>query len=503
MKRRLAYGSAIGLLIAGVAVAVAQLVAAFVSDVASPVVAVGQAAIDLAPPPVKDFAINTFGSHDKLALLTGIGVLLALFAVAIGVLAVQTRWTAYAGLALFGAVGLAAALTRPGAGQLAVLPSIVGVAAAFGALQLLFNTQRTEDISPTGFDRRRFLVTGGALGAGAVAVGFASRLAGASGRKATASRAALRIPKPAEPAPPVPSGVDLNVRELSSFYTPNSSFYRVDTAIVAPKIRAADWKLRIHGMVDRPIEMNIDQLLARPLIERDITIACVSNEIGGPYVGNARWIGARLKPILEEAGVHPKADQLVSRSADGCTIGTPTAVVMDGRDAMLAVAMNGEPLPIKHGFPVRMIVPGLYGYVSATKWVVDMELTTFDAFDAYWIPRGWAKKAPIKTMSRIDTPSAAVKPGKVPVAGVAWAQHKGIERVEVQIDDGPWREARLSALDTIDTWRQWVYEWDATPGSHVIRARATDKTGYMQTSDDASPAPDGATGWHTVTISVV
>jgi DMSO/TMAO reductase YedYZ molybdopterin-dependent catalytic subunit len=255
-------------------------------------------------------------------------------------------------------------------------------------------------------------------------------------------------------------------------------------------------------MVDHPMEITIDQLLARPLIERDVTIACVSNEIGGPYVGNARWIGARLKPILEEAGVHPKADQLVSRSADGFTIGTPTAVVMDGRDAMLAVAMNGEPLPIKHGFPVRMIVPGLYGYVSATKWVVDMELTTFDAFDAYWIPRGWSKKAPIKTMSRIDTPSSSVKAGKVPVAGVAWAQHKGIERVEVQVDDGAWQQARLSSLDTIDTWRQWVYQWDATPGSHVIRARATDKTGYTQTADEAPPAPNGATGWHTITVSV-
>ena len=502
MKRRFAFGVAIGVVIAAVAIGAAQLIAAFVGDVSSPLVAVGQAAIDLAPPWVKDFAIRTFGSHDKLALLSGIGVLLTLFAVAIGVAATRRRWAAYAGLGAFGVIGLAAVLTRPGAGQLAIVPTVVGVAAGFGALQLLFGTAESEEIDPTGFDRRRFLVTGAALGAGALAAGVGSRFAGASTTRAVASRAALRIPKPAEPAPPVPAGADLKVPGLSSFYTPNTTFYRVDTSIIAPKIRAADWRLKIHGMVDRPIELKIEDVLARRLIERDVTIACVSNEVGGSYVGNARWIGARLKPILEEAGVHSKADQLVSRSADGFTIGTPTAVVMDGRDAMLAVAMNGEPLPIAHGFPVRVIVPGLYGYVSACKWVVDMELTTFDAFDAYWIPRGWAKKAPVKTMSRIDTPSSDVKAGRVPVAGVAWAQHKGTERVEVQIDDGPWQPARLSELDTIDTWRQWVYEWDATPGSHMIRVRATDKTGYTQTSDSAPPAPDGATGWHTITVSV-
>jgi DMSO/TMAO reductase YedYZ molybdopterin-dependent catalytic subunit len=319
-----------------------------------------------------------------------------------------------------------------------------------------------------------------------------------------ASRAALRVPQPADAAAEAPDGTDLGISGLSSFRTPNETFYRVDTALIVPKIDARDWRLRIHGMVDREIELDMERLLARPLIERDITLACVSNEVGGHYIGNARWIGAPLKPILEEAGVHEGADQLMSRSADGFTAGTPTAVLMDGRDAMLAVAMNGEPLPLKHGFPVRMVVPGLYGYVSATKWIVDMELTTFDAFDAYWISRGWARRAPIKTMSRIDTPrtSQRVEAGDVAIAGIAWAQHKGIARVEVRIDDGPWRRAELAAEDTIDTWRQWLYRWHATPGSHTIAVRATDKTGYTQTAKKRPPIPDGSTGWHAIYVTV-
>ena len=253
---------------------------------------------------------------------------------------------------------------------------------------------------------------------------------------------------------------------VAPFVTPNADFYRVDTALFVPAIDAATWTLRVHGMVDREITLDFDQLLARPMIERDITLACVSNEVGGPYVGNARWIGAPLADLLREAGVHADASQIVSRSADGFTIGTPTAVAMDGRDAMLAVSMNGEPLPLEHGFPVRMVVPGLYGYVSATKWLVDLELTTLDAYDAYWIQRGWAKEAPIKTQSRIDTP--ARRRSSRSRAGSRWRAWRGrstagIERVEVRVDDGGWEEAELGALDTIDTWRQWVYRWDARP----------------------------------------
>ncbi|MGG8406871.1 molybdopterin-dependent oxidoreductase, partial [Streptomyces sp. 12297] len=323
-------------------------------------------------------------------------------------------------------------------------------------------------------------------------------------------RSALRLPPPASPAEPVPPGADLRIRQLSPFITPNRDFYRVDTALVVPKTRASDWSLTLHGEgVARPLTLDYDALLRRELIERDITLACVSNEVGGPYVGNARWLGVRLADLLREAGVRPPsqggpADQLVARSVDGMTLGTPVETVMDGRDALLAVGMNGEPLPFAHGFPVRMVVPGLYGYVSACKWLRELRLTTFEAYDAYWVKRSWAARAPVKTQSRIDTPRSFAKPkaGRVAVAGVAWAQHRGISKVEVRVDGGAWREARLAAADTVDTWRQWVWEWEAAEGRHELQVRATDGTGRTQTGRRAGTVPDGATGWHTVVVNV-
>jgi DMSO/TMAO reductase YedYZ molybdopterin-dependent catalytic subunit len=320
--------------------------------------------------------------------------------------------------------------------------------------------------------------------------------------RADDSRASVRIPAPTSPAPPVEATLD-DTDGISSYFTPNERFYRVDTALLTPAVTAEDWQLRIHGMVDREITLTYAELLARPLIERDITLACVSNPVGGDYIGNARWIGAPLGDILREAGVHRDANQLIARSVDGFTVGTPTAALLDGRDAMLAVAMNGEPLPIAHGFPVRVVVPGLYGYVSATKWVIDMELTTFAAYDAYWIQRGWAQQAPIKLESRIDVPGkGAVDAGERDIAGVAWDQHVGIARVEVQVDGGEWQEAELAAQDAIDTWRQWRLAWNATTGEHTIAVRATNAEGEVQTADLAEPAPDGATGHHTITVTV-
>jgi DMSO/TMAO reductase YedYZ molybdopterin-dependent catalytic subunit len=314
----------------------------------------------------------------------------------------------------------------------------------------------------------------------------------------------LRIPRPTVTTQALPPGVDLNIPGLAPFVTPNAKFYRVDTALVLPQVDPSSWQLRIHGMVNRDITLTFDQLIKRPLIEDYITLCCVSNPVDGPYIGNAKWLGASLAALLREAGVKAGADQLLCTSVDGFTSGTPVQTVMDGRDALLAVAMNGQPLPIAHGFPARMVVPGLYGYVSATKWVTDIEVTTFAGNYAYWAQRGWSQRAPIKTECRIDVPNGLqeIKADRTAVAGVAWAQHKGVEAVEVRVDRGPWQEARLAAVPGLDTWRQWVWEWDATTGGHVLEARATDKTGYTQTSALAPPEPNGATGYPMVSVPV-
>ena len=351
--------------------------------------------------------------------------------------------------------------------------------------------------------RRRFLTASGL----AVVTAAAGALAGReliTRHNVSAARAALRFPKPAVPAPPLPPGSNLNIPGLSSFITPDGSFYRVDTALLLPEVDPASWQLRIHGMVQREVVLSFDELLRRPLVEDYVTLTCVSNPVGGPYVGNARWLGARLADLIRQARPLAGASQLLCTSVDGFTSGTPLQVVLDGRDALLAVAMNGQALPVAHGFPARMVVPGLYGYVSATKWVTDIEVTTFAAAYSYWAQRGWSQQAPIKTESRIDVPAggATLAPGRTPVAGVAWAQHKGVAAVEVRVDQGPWQPARLAAVPDIDTWRQWVWEWDATPGQHLLEARATDATGYTQTAVVAPPPPNGASGYPSAAVTV-
>ncbi len=301
----------------------------------------------------------------------------------------------------------------------------------------------------------------------------------------------------------MPKDVSLNIPGLSPFYTPDATFYRVDTSLVIPQVSPQAWQLRIHGMVDRPVTLTFDDLMKLPMVEHDVTLTCVSESVGGGYIGNARWQGTLLANVLRQAGIQPGAQQIVMRDVNGMTIGVATDPVMDGRASMLAVGMNGQVLPAAHGFPVRVVVPGLYGYVSATKWVVDMQLTTFGAFDAYWVDRGWSQQAPIKTESRIDVPKvgASLNPGKVTIAGVAWAQHKGIAAVEVSVD-GTWYPAKLAAQDTIDTWRQWYYAWDATAGPHTLQVRATDQTGYTQTAVVHQTEPNGATGYHTIKVNV-
>ncbi|ROQ35772.1 DMSO/TMAO reductase YedYZ molybdopterin-dependent catalytic subunit [Streptomyces sp. PanSC19] len=513
---RAAVGTSAGLLAAFTALAVAELVAGLLRPAAGPVTVVGGAVIDRTPAAVKDFAIRTFGENDKAVLRFGILAVLAFLAIGLGVLGLRHRRIAAAGVLLFGIVGAAAALGRPdstGVGD--AFPSIAGAVAGALALYVLASQAPPSTAPAAGeggvWSRRGFLTAAGVTAATATSVGLLGRfLSGRQGQGAVVSRENLVLPEPSSPAPALPAGARLKVPGISSFTTPNRDFYRVDTALTVPEVDARTWRLRIHGRgVARPRTYTLDQLLARPLIERDITLTCVSNEVGGPYVGNARWLGVPLRDLLREAGVRPPshggtADQLVARSVDGMTLGSPVDDVMDGRDAMLAVGMNGEPLPFEHGFPVRMLVPGLYGYVSACKWIESIELTTFDAYDPYWVKRRWARRAPVKTQARIDTPKPFTRPaaGAVVVAGVAWAQHRGITRVEIRIDDGPWQDADLAAQDSPDTWRQWSYRWNATPGGHTLTVRATDGTGSVQTEQRTRTVPDGASGRHSVFVTV-
>ncbi|MEU6890663.1 molybdopterin-dependent oxidoreductase [Streptomyces sp. NPDC046557] len=512
-----AWGALCGVLAAFAGLAAAQLATAAVRPEASPVTAVGGAVVDRTPPAVKEWAVRDLGTADKPVLTLGIVVVLGLVAVAAGVLAVRRPRAGIAVAACFGLVGAVAALSRPEATWKDALPSLVGGLVAAGVLFFLVRALRRSrpQGAPAGgtgsLDRRgfgRLVLATAAVSAGAW---YAGRRLGAYGSAgATASRADLVLPPPAVPAPPVPAGAQARVPGVSPFLTPARDFYRVDTALVVPRVDAADWRLRIHGDgVTKPLTLDLRELLARPLVEHDITLTCVSNEVGGPYAGNARWLGVRLADLLREAGVRPPsrggpADQLVARSVDGMTIGTPVEAVMDGREALLAVGMNGEPLPFAHGFPVRMVVPGLYGYVSACKWLSELRLTTFAAYDAYWVRRSWAQRAPVKTQSRIDTPRPLAEPaaGRVMVAGVAWALHRGVSRVEVRVDGGPWQETRLADADGDDTWRQWSWPWQAAPGRHTLEVRATDGAGALQTGERQGTVPDGATGWHSVTVRV-
>ncbi|KAA8888189.1 molybdopterin-dependent oxidoreductase [Nocardia colli] len=353
-------------------------------------------------------------------------------------------------------------------------------------------------------ERRRVLQGLAIVGGLAVVTGVGGKVLGLRRRDVSGERAAVELPQPVAPEVPIAPGADLRVPGLTPYLTSNADFYRIDTALIVPQLSKDDWSLRIHGMVDREIRLSWADLANRPVLERLVTLACVSNPVGGDLIGNARWLGYRLDELLAEAGPHPDADMVLSRSIDGFTAGSPLSVLTDGRDAMLAVGMNGEPLPVAHGYPARLVVPGLYGYVSATKWVTELEVTRFDRATAYWTRRGWSALGPIKTGTRIDTPRGRgrIKQGRTTIAGVAWAQHRGIRAVEVQIDNGNWQPARLADEQSLDTWRQWTFDWDATPGPHTLRARSTDGPGDVQTADRADVVPDGATGYPSVTIQV-
>ena len=533
--RRLLSGALTGLLTAAVALGVAELAAALISASSAPVIAVGETAINLTPIPVKEFAITHFGTHDKEALLTGIVVFLVAFAALIGVAAVRRIGYGLAGLAVFAGIGMAAAVHLPTGTAVDVIPTLAGVGVAAVTMVVLVRALRAAypaapaamaagpylaDLKPSasqdyqvdlpdprpaasGPDRRRFLIAGaGAAALAAVAGGAGDKLL--SRFSVASSRAQVRLPAAAVRAAAVPAGTELRIPGLTPFFTPNASFYRVDTDLVLPQVSPENWTLRIDGMVDHPLDISFAELLKMPLTEADITLVCVSNQVGGTYNGNARWLGVPLAGLLRRAGVQAGADQVLSTSTDGMTISTPVGTIMDGRDALLAVGMNGQPLPIAHGFPARMIVPGLYGYVSATKWVSKLTLTTFAKQQAYWTQRGYSAQAPIKTESRIDVPKplSQIAAGRVAVAGVAWAPATGIAGVEVSVDNGPWQHATLAAADGIDTWRQWMWAWDAKPGLHNLQVRATDNSGVTQTSQRAYPVPNGASGWDSTVVTV-
>ena len=528
-------GALSGLLAALVALGVAELVAAFVGPAASPVIAVGDAVITLTPEPVKAFAIATFGENDKIALVVGTLLVIALYALLLGLVALRRPRLAGAGIAVFGLVGVLAAAIRPAGGPLDVFPSLIGAAAGVVALRALhrpltgltrpapapvtatehadervvarlWDALGSQDRKGAGVDRRRFFLTSGVVLGAAVLTGGGGRLLQRRFDVA-GERADLALPSPASPAAALPAGADLSreVDGLTPLFTRNRDFYRVDTALRVPQIRPTDYRLSMTGMFDSPRSYTLPDLFERDdVIERDITLTCVSNEVGGTLAGTARWIGVPLGALLRENGIRSGSDQLVCRSSDGMTIGAPTRSALEVEDAMLAFGMNGEPLPVEHGFPVRMLIPGLYGYVSACKWLTRIEATTFAAVDAYWVQREWAAQGPIKIASRIDTPAAlrSFPAGRRAIAGVAWAQTRGIARVEVKVDDEDWAEAELSPDVDADVWRQWVLPHDFRPGSHSLTVRAIGADGEVQTDARAAPFPAGASGWHSVRVVV-
>ncbi|MCI1019829.1 molybdopterin-dependent oxidoreductase [Microbacterium sp. C5A9] len=514
-----------GLISGGVFLAAAELFALIFARAASPILAVGGFVIDIVPQPFKEFAIATFGEYDKIALLAGLGLAVVIASAIGGILQLVRPPLGVVALVIAGALSTAAIVTRAGVTPLAFLPPVLGtiagsvimvllgrrlrawratVTAGAAAETVADDTDGVADKPSKSLDRRQFFLLAGIAGASAVIVGIASRAASSVVSSVATIREALKLPSPGTKVT-VPQGAELDIPGLSTLFTPNKDFYRVDTALTVPTIDPATWRLVIDGMVDERVELSFQDILDMGVDEYAITLTCVSNEVGGELVGNALWLGVPLRDVLKKAGVKSGADMVLSKSVDGYTASTPlSALTDDNLDAILAVGMNGEPLPLEHGFPVRMVVPGLYGYVSATKWLTELKVTTFEKDEAYWTPRGYSAEAPIKFSSRIDTPKlgSAVDAGKIPIAGVAWAQSVGIERVEVKIDEGDWTPATLSTPINEDTWVQWFLEWDATPGTHYVAVRAVNKNGDLQIEERAAIAPNGSSGWQRSLVRV-
>jgi DMSO/TMAO reductase YedYZ molybdopterin-dependent catalytic subunit len=503
-------GCVVGLSSGIFAVSVGMVVGAL-GDSRSSLDLVGSSFIDRTPRWLKELAIQSFGTNDKIALEVGmVGVLIIVSGI-LGLLSSERLVPMQVGIVGFGILGALSAFEHGGAGVISIIAPVCGIVAGLFAAHRLHGYLSTQRIVsrtpqqsqvPLGWDRRRFIRTAGVLGA----------LSG-GGVLFARNREQVRVQQIQDmtgvPLPPLAAG-ETAVVPVTDFHptdpyiTPNDGFYRIDTALSFPRVDRTKWRLRVHGLVEREKIFSMDDLMALPQVERIITLCCVSNRVGGPLIGNAVWRGVLLKDVLESCGIKNDAEQVFSTSLDGWTSGFPISSAMDGRDALIAIGMNGEALPLMHGYPARLVVPGLYGYVSATKWLSEINITTWSEQEGYWIPRGWSREAPVKTQSRIDVPrqGETVPAGKFRLAGVAWAQHTGVERVEVRIDRGDWQTCDLGVDLTDDAWRQWIFDWDATVGEHLIQVRATDKSGYTQTEEVRRVDPDGATGWHTRTMNV-
>lgn len=492
-----------GVLATALALAISELVAGLIFSAPSLILAIGERTIDLTPGPIERWAIDTLGTADKPALVIGIVVVSLIFGALLGLLARTRPALANIGFVAFGVLGFAAGTTVPlSSTMLSFVTAAAAVIVGIASLAALVRTLDRPEIDGT--SRRAFLAGSAAVVTFAVGSAALGRWLANRARIAVASRADVVLPTADDSIAAPTAAQQASVDGVSPLITPNSDFYRIDTALSVPTVDLDNWTLSFGGMVDRPYSLTYDQLLSLPMVERHITIACVSNPIGGGLIGTAKWLGVPLATLLSEAGPQDAGDQLVARSVDDFTVGFPTAAAFDGREALVAVAMNDEPLPFEHGFPARLVVSGLYGYVSATKWLSDIELTGWNDFDAYWIPRGWAKEAPIKTHSRIDTPrhGRPLDAGTHAIAGVAWAQNRGVTKVEVRVNEGPWMEADLPDELTIDTWRQWSLPYEFTSGQHIIQCRATDSTGEPQIEAISPVAPDGATGYHTIRVNI-
>lgn len=499
-----------GIVAAGLVLGVAELTSIFFSVRAAPLIALGSTFIDFTPPWLKDFAIATFGTGDKAALFVGMGLTIAVLAAVLGIVAYRKWKLGFAGVIFMGLVMSAAVISRAGTDFPDVIPSLLGTVAGLFALKWMTDRLRSwkSFANPSERDtrtsRRKFLVAAGVTGVAAAVTAAGGKVIGGIRNNVRLARDSIVLPKPKSMAKAVPAGVQAPVEGTTPWLTPNGDFYRIDTALSVPQIDVATWEIRVHGMVEEEFTMTFQDLLDADLVERHITLTCVSNPVGGSLVGNAKWTGYPIKEILKRAKPLAGADMVLSTSEDGFSASTPLNVLQDDRDAILAISMNGEPLPLEHGFPVRMVVPGLYGYVSATKWVVDLEVTRFEDKTAYWTDRGWSEKGPIKTMARVEVPASfAKKPaGKMMIAGSAWSQRRGITKVEIQMDGGDWVEATLADEASIDTWRQWYHEVELEKGLHNVKARATDAKDGLQTEKRAETVPDGASGWQSVQFTV-